>query len=117
MDDQPEQRIELPYDDASLQLQTHEAVMSGSLEATSMVQFQYYVQDILCIEKLELETLDQSMHFNIIQVNWKSSLKLFFIKKRVLGLRSIRLGCYYWKSELDIVDKCENIVLVGFMRH
>ena len=91
--------------------------MSGSLEATSMVQFRYYVQDILCIEKLELESMDKSMHFKIIQVNCEYLLKILFIKKRVLGLWSIRLGCYYWKSELDIVDKCENIVLVGFMRH
>ena len=69
LDNQPEERIEMAYDDKLLPLQVHEGIMSGSLETTNMVQFQYYVRDVLCIEMLELESMDGSMHFNIIQVN------------------------------------------------
>ena len=57
----------MPYDDNTLSLQTHEAVLSGDLESTNMVQFQYRIRDVMCIEKLVLESMDGSMKFNIIQ--------------------------------------------------
>ena len=70
LDDDQEQRIELPYDtdvgrDGNPWI---EGILSGDLENAVNVTFEYKMKDIMCLEALELETLDESKTYKIIQV-------------------------------------------------
>ena len=42
--------------------------LEGALSTASMIQFVYDHVNILCMEKLQVESLDKTTQFNIIQV-------------------------------------------------
>ena len=70
LDDDRERRIELPYDvevgrDGNPWI---EGVLPGDLDNAVKVTFEYKTRDIMCLEALELETIDGSKKYKIIQV-------------------------------------------------
>ena len=62
-----EQTINLNYHVPSWDIM--EQVLPGDLATARMIELQYNAYDIVCLESLELETLDKSHHFEIIQVS------------------------------------------------
>ena len=64
-----ERKIYLPYHD-QLVWNVLEAEMPGNLTSAETVKFRYDDRDIMCIEMLELETLEGNLHFDIIQVDY-----------------------------------------------
>jgi hypothetical protein len=50
--------------------------LPGDLETAKKVKFRYTHRDILCLELLELQTIDRSKTFDIIQVKLQSTDKL-----------------------------------------
>ena len=63
-----ERRINLPYN-VETTLQTLETTLPGNLAVTDGVTLRYNTRDIMCLEMLELESIDKSIHYDIIQVN------------------------------------------------
>ena len=62
-----ERKVYLPYNEDN-EWTVLETVMPGNLSTAATVGFRYDDRDIMCIEMLELESLDGSLHFDIIQV-------------------------------------------------
>ena len=46
-----------------------EEVLPGDLAAAETIELQCNSWDIVCLESLELETIDKSLHYQIIQVS------------------------------------------------
>ena len=67
MGEEAERKIYLPYNESD-ELKVLEREIPGDLANAESVQFRYAARDIMCIEMLELESLDGAIHFNIIQV-------------------------------------------------
>ena len=65
-----EQTINLNYHLATWDIM--EEVLPGDLAAARQIELQYKGYNILCLESLELETLDKSLHYKIIQVSYYS---------------------------------------------
>lgn len=62
-----EQKINLNLDKKSWNIL--EEVLPGDLAVASTIELNYDSYDILCLETLEVETLDGSHHYKIIQVS------------------------------------------------
>ena len=62
----PEIKVDLPYD-VEAPLGVIEGVMKGTLETAHSVTFRYKQRDIMCLEMLELETLDRQTNIKVIQ--------------------------------------------------
>lgn len=69
LDDGTDQIIDLDYHLKSWKI--FEKIFPGDLAGAQTVQLQYKAYNILCLERLELETLDGSKHFKILQVSYK----------------------------------------------
>ena len=61
------QTINLPINIKSWNIM--EEVLPGDLAAAQQIEVQFKRYDIVCLESLELETLDKSLHYQIIQVS------------------------------------------------
>jgi len=68
LDGGKKQILDLPYDDDK-KWEILETVVEGNLETTERINFQYHDRDILCIEMLQLESIEENLKFDIIQVS------------------------------------------------
>lgn len=69
MGEEVERQVDLPYY-SKLEWNVLEAELPGNLTAAETVTLRYDDLDILCIEMLELESLDRTLHLDIIQVDY-----------------------------------------------
>lgn len=66
--------------------------MFGPLSKATKIHIKYNDQNILCLEKLQVESLDKSLQFNLIQVTNTTSKhcdRLFAKKEFVFDLYSL----------------------------
>ena len=67
LDGEIDRRVPLAYN-VETTLQVLETTLPGDLAAAEEVKLRYNTRDVMCLEMLELESLDKSLHYDIIQV-------------------------------------------------
>ena len=61
-----ENNVQVPLNDETSNVMSIE--LEGALSTASKVKFAYRYRNILCMEMLQLESLDKTKTFNVIQV-------------------------------------------------